>query len=253
MSLHVYILTWCPQPSSLFGNTLVFQTLRTGFPNAEVHVTDNASLPEVRETVRNAATAVGGAFEQYEREVARHSYIEHVLNRQQSGAAILLEPDVCFWDEIETWSFDAILAGRLLPRYQCEFSGCVTQPRLHPSLLWIPDVRRFRAAVEQLRSRYYEFHPFRPVMLPWNGVWQRFDVGAALLAAMPQSVHAFQERELNTYDHLFCGTDLSFASGRQPAAQSRMFEQIHRTVQSDYRAMKGAWRLQEDYFQALGV
>src|SRR5690349_7960271 len=134
---HVHILTWCRWLEKLHGTTLIFRTLRVGFPNAHIRVVDNASRPDVRPTIQRLAEDCGAEHVQLEQEVRHHAFLADTLQAQAAGTAIFLDPDLCFWEEVEHWNFDALMAGRLLPKYNCEYTGCVSHPRLHTSFLWI--------------------------------------------------------------------------------------------------------------------
>ncbi len=253
MTKHVYVFTWCNQIESLYGTTLVFKTLRVGFPTAEIHVVDNASLPAVRPLLRQHAHDCDADFTQLKQGITHHKFIEQTLDRQLEGSAIFVDPDVCFWENVEAWNFNTLMAGRRLPKYVCEFSGCITHPRLHTSFLWIPDVRVLQETVWTLRTQYFELHPFRPIMFKADNVWQRFDTGGSLYAALPEQMYAFTERELEGYDHLFCGTHLNIVAPKLRPDFAIVFEQLHRQVQIDHQALKGAWRMQDNYFNSRAV
>ena len=62
MTKNVYILTWCDRIENLYGTTMVFNTLRVGFPTAEIHVVDNASIPGVRPVLRQYAQECNANF-----------------------------------------------------------------------------------------------------------------------------------------------------------------------------------------------
>ncbi len=251
--MHVYLLTWCNRVENLYGATLVFNTLRVGFPQARLHVADNASLPACRPAIRQAAEACGASFTQIETAMAHHDFLEGILNAQTAGPAIFVDPDVCFWENVEGWQFDALAAGRLIPGFDCAYTGCLTHPRLHTSFLWVPDVARLRTAIHAIRAKRFEFEPFRPAMFPLAGAWHRFDTGAGLYAALRQDLHAFSETELDAYDHLFCGSHLAAVSPALGDRYGELFAQLHQKVQADHRALKGAWRLQEEYFRERAV
>ena len=251
MTIHIYILTWCNRLENLYGTTLVFKTLRVGFPNANVHIVDNASLPSVRSLLKQNAQECDAEFTQIKNTISHHDFIEQTLNRQSEGTAIFVDPDVCFWENVEDWSFDALIAGRLLPKYKCEYSGCLTYPRIHTSFMWIPDVIAFREAIQTLQTQYFEFNPFCPVMLKLGDVWQRFDTGASLYNALPDRMYAFTEKELDSYDHLFCGTHIGSVASKIRPDYALLFERMHKHVQIDHQALKGAWRIQENYFKVM--
>ena len=251
MAKHVYILTWCDRLESLYGTTLVFKTLRVGFPTATIHIVDNASLPVVRSLLRQHAEDCGAEFTQLTQAVAHHDFLEQMLQRQAKGTAVFVDPDICFWETVEAWDFAALMAGRLLPQYECEYTGCLTHARLHTSLLWIPDIQALLQTIQTLQAQFFEFQPFRPSMFRLDDRWQRFDTTAALYAAIPQQMYAFAEAQLDAYDHLFCGTHLRSVAPRIRPDYALLFERMHQSVQFDHRALKGAWRLQDDYFRSL--
>jgi hypothetical protein len=253
MSKSIYVLTWCNQPESFYGTTLIFKTLRVGFPNANIQIVDNASQPIFRTLLKQYTQECDAEFTQLESSISHHNFIEQTLNRQSEGTAIFVDPDVCFWENVEEWNFDALVAGRLLPKYRCEYSGCLTNPRLHTSFMWIPDVIALREAIQTLRTQYFEFNPFHPVMFRLDNTWQRFDTGASLYAALSERMYAFAEKELEAYDHLFCGTHLDSVASKIRPDYALLFERMHKHVQVDHRALKGAWRIQEDYFNSLIV
>lgn len=253
MAKYVYILTWCDRLENLYGTTLVFKTLRVGFPTAKIHVVDNASLPAVRPVLRQYAQECNANFTQLEQGIAHYQFIEQILNEQLEGSAIFVDPDICFWENVERWSFEQLMAGRLIPKYACEYSGCITHLRLHTSFLWISNVCVLREQLKNLRSQYIEFEPFRPVMFKAEGIWQRFDTGGTLYAALSEQMYAFTEKELQAYDHLFCGTHLKMVASKLNPYYAFMFIGLHKAVQQDHTKLKDAWKMQDDYFNSLAV
>jgi hypothetical protein len=250
MMKHVYILTWCNCLENLYGTTLVFKTLRIGFPTATIHIVDNASLPIVRSYLQQHAQDCGAEFTQLTQAVAHHDFIEQILKQQAVGTAIFVDPDICFWESIEAWDFSSLMAGRLLPQYECEYTGCLTHARLHTSLLWIPDVKALLQAIATLQAQFFEYQPFRPIMFKLDNRWQRIDTTGMLYASLPHQMYPFTEHQLNAYDHLFCGTHFRRVISNIRPDYALLFERMHQSVQFDYRVLKGAWRLQEDYFQS---
>ncbi len=254
MALNVYILTWCNRIENLYGTTLIFKTLRVGFPTAEIHIVDNASLLEVRPILSQYAQDCGAQFTQLEQGIAHHDFIENILLTQASGDAIFIDPDICFWESVEGWSFNkALMAGRLISQFNCPISSCITHPRLHTSFLWIPDVGCLLDQVWALRTQYFESHPFRPIMYRVDGVWQRFDTTGVLYNAIPELMHAFSDKELDAYDHIFCGTHLELATAKLQTSHAKLFVDLHHQAQTDYTKVKGVWRMQSDFFNSLAV
>jgi hypothetical protein len=253
MTKHVYILTWCFDLDNLYGTTLIFKTLRVGFPKAQVHVIDNVSNPAVRPLIKQHAEECGAEFTQLEQRIPHYTFLEQTLNTQPEGTAIFIDPDICLWENVEEWNFDQLMAGRLIPKYACEYSGCLTHPRLHPSFLWIPDVCTWREKIQAVQSQYYEFYPFLPVEFKLDNIWQRFDTGGILYTALSEQVYSFTEKELDAYDHLFCGTHLEDVAPKIRPDMALWFREIHKQAQINHQSLKGAWRIQEDYFQSLAV
>jgi hypothetical protein len=129
----------------------------------------------------------------------------------------------------------------------------VTEPRLHTSFLWFPDLERLRAAIAAGRRTRQYFEPFRSVMVPLHGQWHFFDNTAGLYGMFPDEMRAFEERQLDAYDHLFSGSYGDSVVARLGPDIKPVFTQIHRTAQEDYRKLKGCWRQQEQYFQSRAV
>lgn len=263
-SPRVFVLTFCKNMDLLGGTTLVFNTIRTGFPTADLVVVDNASLPEARIAIKGRAEAVGARFLQLENEVTHWNHIANVISSQGArGPLVLVDPDIIFWESIEDWDFgDALLAGRLLPAFRDEITGTVTQERLHTSLWWIPNAPALNSAAGQLVERFNfwaatygsEFDPFVPVVLPdGDGGFVRWDTGAAVYAALKEKCHVFTEKELNAYDHVFGGTDLDRIAKRIPAERAEAWEARLRQAISDPTPLRGMWRDQDAFFRAWAV
>jgi len=242
----VHIIT-CATSADLFGSVLTFKTLRTGFPTAQVFVIDNASVLEAKPDLRAAAEMAGARFVEL-RERAMHSVlIEQILRAKGSGAVVFLDPDICLWENVEAWQFgEALMAGRLIPRFRCELTRTITEPRLHTSHLWIPDVAELLREIDSTRKRFPFFQPFIPSMFRSGDEWVYLDCAASLYAALGSRARAFSERELEAYDHLFCGSHLDFTSRSTDAAA---IATLHAEVKRDHRSLKGAWRMQDEYFR----
>lgn len=251
----VYVLTFCRQFDLVYGSTLLFRSLRTGFPTARVVVVDNDSVPDARPLIRAAAAAAGCEFRQLEsrQAVTHHAFLARTVRDHPSGTVVVLDPDVMFWDSCEGWHFDGLIAGRVIPAFDDAFSGCLTWSRPHSSFLWIQDVGRLRDAIRVLQHRYVDFDPFTPYMLRCGQRWWRLDTGANLAAALGPAVSAFAARELDSYDHLFCGCHLDLVAASLDPETRRAFEDSHQAARHDYRALRGLWRAQAAFFESRRV
>ncbi len=255
-NLNVYVLTYCTRVENLYGTTLIFKTLRTGFPSAFCHVVDNNSLVEVRPTIRAAAVECDVHFTQLnDNKLDHHEFIWSTLATQAEGAAVFVDADLILWENVENWTFgDALLAGRRIPTYLCPFSQCVIHERLHSSFLWVPDVAELIAKVRALRGRHFAFEPFQEFMFNLNKRWQTIDTGGGIYNALtPSQIHAFNERELNAFDHLLYGSYFKAVVSALEPSYADKFTEVHKLAQTDYTQIKGAWRMQSDFFKSLAV
>lgn len=252
---HVYILPWCGDPAAVYGSVLTFKTLRVGFPTAAVTVIDNASAPAARPEIRAAAESCGARFIQLDRQVAHEDFIADVILRHPSGPVAILDPDLCFWRNVENWSFgDALVAGRLIPEYRCEYARAVTHARLHTSFLWVPDIDRLRATVLPIAQERREWRPISPSMFMLNGEWHRYDTAASLYAVLGDKARAFTAAELDSYDHLFVGSHLSVVGPTLAPDDFAHLASVHGSVKAgNVEALRGEWKRQQTFFEQRGT
>jgi hypothetical protein len=243
----VHILTKCPSIDDLYGSALVFGSIRTGFPNASIKVWDNFSEHESRLAIRDQAIERGCEFIALSAEVLHFDFLAWSLIHHD-GPLVFCDPDVHFWESMEGFAPNQI-GGRLIPEFQCQFSGCRTATRLHTSLLFIEDTRLLRERVFNMpMASAAEFHPFRPFVYRNSVGWNRFDTGASLYHALQPHTTAFGERELNKYEHLFCGSNMREVAERMPGTH---LLDSHADVKSNGIPKRGLWREQEKFFKGV--
>lgn len=250
--LTAYSLTYCPKPEALYGSTLLFKTLRVGFPTAEVHVVDNGSHPEAAAEIRRQAEDAGCHFRRLTTFATHHGFVSSLIfDPDAEGTVILLDPDLCFWADCEHWRFDKLLAGRYIPPFRNDVCGTIDLPRLHTSFWWIEDVVRLRERIlrEYQKSFIGCMEPFLPYTFRQGDWWFKFDTGANLFATIRDDVYCFEEKELDCFDHLMMGTHLDVVwpwmdeEGRAGALT------LHNWAKHDYVQMKGLWKIQDIFFQ----
>jgi hypothetical protein len=251
--MQVVVITHCKDASVLYGNTLIFKTIRTGFPTADVAVIDNASLPEVRPLIREQAEKAECGFFQEDHQAPHYERLESIIlwGRERQEPLIICDPDVVFWERCEDWDFgDHLLAGRLIPKFLCEVCNCITYPRLHTSFLWIPKPDVLANKIVQTASRYVESNLVMPYMFRGeDGIWYRYDTLASLYSVFKDETYHFGERELNSFDHLLLGCHVDAIASHLNEAFRKTLMGHHALAKSDYRKLKGIWRVQEDYFR----
>jgi hypothetical protein len=237
----VLILTWCKDPDALYGSLLTLKTIRIGFPDADVMVVDNGSIdvPDIR----LAAEAVGAGYMK-QNEVPHWQFMRKAIEIVRQPL-VFADPDLIFWDRMKMP--ETLIAGRLIPQFFDEYTQTLTHARLHTSLLSIPDPQKLWQVIRAEESRMWESDLLRPIMLPSNGKWERWDTGAPLYGAI--GGHAFTT-ELDSYDHIFCGSHLKYVAEKlNPTARSE-FKRVHDIARTgDLSKLRGIWKLQEQYFK----
>ena len=254
--INVFILTFCRNLDLFYGTSLIFKTLRTGFPNARVTVTDNASLPETRAEIASLARQNDCIFHQLQPPgIQHHDFLESTLRATDDdskidGPVVFLDPDICLWDSCEHFSFDGLLAGKPFSKFHCIITKTITMPRLHTSFLWIPDVVKLKKEIWKIKATHFDFEPFLPSSLRIDSAWYRFDTGASLYAAIPNKVSYFTEEHFRCYDHLFCGSHLDWIYTLYDTGSQKMMSEIHDNAKAgNLKALKGVWRYQHKVWE----
>ncbi len=249
MTADIYILTFCRNKELLYGTTLIFKTLRTGFPTANVRIVDNNSIHEVRSEIMDRADQSNCDYEQLDRGVPHWYFIQKTIEKHNSDRELIfLDPDILFWKNCEKIEFQEVIGGRIIKRYFADFSNCITFPRLHTSFLWIKRVNRLKELISNYQSKYFDFNPFIPYMFVDQNNWYRFDSLASLYSVIHEDSYSFTEHELSYYDHLFCGSHADLVANKMDVDSKERFLQLHSYAKSDYSKLKGIWREQELYF-----
>lgn len=247
----VHVLTYCSHPTSAYGSLMVFDSIRTGFPTAKIEVFDNGSCDEVLPEIRSACEKIGAEFWVMKN---RH-YSDHLrfilLEREhpEGVSLILSDPDVVYWESMEHLNFaPSLMAGRLMPVQKN--SGFQTMARFHPSLLFIPDVHKLRRAVEKIKSCSFAWDAIGPRTSWIDGEPYFWDTLADLFNSLKTECRAFNEEELDLYDHLFFGTHLPMLDVFDTQATRDMCIESHRLAATgNIAALRGIWRKQQEFFE----
>lgn len=237
----VHILLTCRRPELYEASTLVFKTLRVGFPTAQVTVWQNRCCG-------NCPLEDAG-IEYRETDTIHHEWIEALLETEQAPFWIL-DTDVHFWETVEGWQFTEPLAGRLIPQFWDEYANCVDQPRLHTALMWLDPVA-LRSKVTAYRAQFAAegFNPgaslIDPTYLPIRrGRNLFFDTLCLMYHAI--GGQAFTNRQLDAFEHMNFGTiaDLVLPRLKEGAEMAK--------ARTEFLAhperFRGSWRAQNDYY-----
>jgi hypothetical protein len=255
VSYPVKILAQCTNPELLKATTMVFETLRVGFPTAEVTVywkgLDKSSEWK----------AVGDACQKAEvqhffsiPEGPHADWIQRMVEENQEPF-YLCDTDMVFWKSFEGFRFgEAPLAGRFVPQFFDKFTQCATRPRLHTALLYI-DPDRVRSATqsyfEAVPNTPYNPRPnlYRPVFYPFRTgkVLRNYfhDVCGLLYQAIGGA--SFHVEHLDANDHMQCGTIVDTVGARYPDMRICNY-----AAMDNPKILKGAWR-QDDAFYAANA
>lgn len=225
--------------------TLVFDTLRVGFPAADVRCYWTGNNKDTEQVVKELCSRDGVKFEACEPYTTNDQIFNTVLPTL-SGKVVLLDSDVVFWNEVESYEPEQLLSGRLIPRHFCSYVKMITEPRLHPSLLFINDVQELVRTMRSVsNSRFVPNDLISPVTVAVADSGLRFyDTMANMYGFI--GGEAFKEDMLNHYDHLFCSSCAEDVSKSDP--KFRDLQLVHNAVYSNPTCARGLWKVQEEYY-----
>lgn len=253
----IHILATCRKPELLRYTTLVFDSLRTGFPTAEVYVyLNNIADNECEKSIRKAALE-SKCLTRY-RDTIHHEWINELITSNHEPF-IICDTDMVFWSNMEDafsalmMSSDYAIAGRLIPEFQDEFSGCLTQPRIHTSLMYINPKLLKEESDRNLKgcivSEFIPFHPVcYPLVIPRDAKNIFFDTCAFLYEMLPkQKVYSFGCKELDCYDHFNFGTISDIVLPR--LNDGIAWKEAREEALKNPLLMKGCWKQQDEYYK----
>lgn len=252
--MKVNILVTIPDPELFDACTLCFDTIRVGFPTADIHVNVNLELsdytvfPRLNEKVRKA----GATCSTVER-IHHATWIRHVIeeHRPADGPCIILDSDTIFWSSCEDWKFETPIAGYYVPVIWNDFAQCVSFERLHTSLLWISDSDKllhslFRAYPnsEQETGDYCPVDPFMPRVQFIKGQPFFWDSTAALYN-MVGGTH-FSAAHKACFEHL---NSASFYKVMHERLDNKAgFELLHKQLVKTPEKLRGWWGMVDAYY-----
>ena len=237
----VHILLTIRKPELYTASTLVFSTLRVGFPTAQVTV--------YRNRINDARPLEDAGIEYREIDTIHHEWIESLLATEEAPFWIL-DTDVHFWESVEGWQFTEPMAGRLIPQFFDEYSNCIDQPRLHTALMWLDPVT-LRNKVKEYRAQFPK-HGFNhlanlvhPICLPIRrGRTLFFDTLSLMYHAV--GGQPFTTPQLDAFEHMNFGTISDLVLPRLKDGPE--FARRRAAFLACPGAFRGTWRSQEEYY-----
>jgi hypothetical protein len=256
--VNVFVLCTCRKAELIRASTLVFDTIRVGYPTAGVTVFLNAVEDErwAREIAAACREAGVERIVDLAERTIHHEWIERLV-AEEDEPLVVLDTDVVFWGSCERWRFSSPLAGRLIPQYFDPWANCITRSRLHGSHLWIRPAE-VRAAIDRYRAQFPStpFNPganlFYPLYLPASRNGRRVSYFHDTCCLLYHAIggDAFTAAQLDAYDHLHCGTISDLVGPRLPSID---LPALHRGWLADPRTARGLWREQERYYRRHAV
>lgn len=251
---NVFVIVFCKNAELSYGSTLVFDSIRTGFPDSNIHVIDNGIFDfSVKKSIQNKVKEIDGSFYSDGKVYTHHQLLRTIISKI-SGSVAIVDPDIIFWDRMDTTS-DSLVSGRKIPIFFDPISECINHERIHTSLLKISDVEMMSNLIVDIEKKYEDLDLMSPLKYKRFGVWERFDTMSSFCSVYPDFISEFDESELDKYDHLFCGTHLDVVKDKlcidnSPVEWEREFLNIHKYAKNkQYDKLRGIWKIQNKFFE----
>lgn len=231
MNETVYIKATVRRAELIDNATLVFKTLRVGFPDQRVVVLADAVH------VRHAATVAG--CDVVSDDGTHDAWIASLIEAGEEPFWIC-DPDVIFHAPVE-WREGGRLAGPLEPEHWCPYTQAYHTERLHTCLMRIDPAT--------VRDGLHAWWRNRPGT-PWDGahdlVRQSWTPGRPLrfhdtMSRVYQAIGGapFGEATLNTFTHLHAGSFSDLLAKQYPE-----LERAHAHFRAHPESGRGLWRAQ---------
>lgn len=254
--MNLHLLCTVLNPGRLKSNLLTFQTVRKGFPTANIFVygndRDTPAKDDISLVLVRAATSINAEY----RPISLHSHgewIEKLLDGENEPFWIC-DPDVVFFDKVEDWfdhSHDVPFAGRYEPEFWEEWTETVHVARLHPSLMWFnPTV--LRAAMRAWPGRHQFFNSVQSNLFQWSWVPEHgrplkfYDTCAGLYHAL--GGQQFNDEENKAFEHVFCSTYADLIEKQHPNLKAK-----HDMLFENPAAARGMWQEQQEWYRLNSI
>jgi hypothetical protein len=245
----VATLVTVPEGASLHNCTLFFNTVATGFPTTRVEVFDNGNTNEISDYLRHKCQATGCRYIRLSVPIHHAKWIEERV-RETEGKLVIIDPDTCFWESVEGFSFPTLLAGYYVPLMWNEYSHCISYPRFHSSFLWIKDCRLLLEAVRQKYPQHDDYSncdPFMPSVKFVEGRACFWDTCSVLYHMFGGT--RFIDIHLDAYDHLNSASFYQIVFSR---LEKRFeFEALHKKAEHDFMSLRGMHREITRYYAEM--
>lgn len=256
--LSVKILVSVPDARSFDACTLVFNTLRTGFPTAKIHVDINGMCsPEHTVAIEEKAQRADCFTKRLVKTVHLGDWIRNAVEGHIfDWPLVILDADTVFWKSVEDWQFkpETLLAGYYNPQMWNDFAKCVSVARLHTSCLWFPNVSELRAQIVKAypqshgkAGEYCPCDPFMPAVRFTSGQAFYWDCCANLYQMLgPSRCERFGPEQKECFDHLNSASFYDVMMERMD--DNRGFHVAHTHLVKQPELMRNLWPIVDRYY-----
>jgi len=233
--------------------TLVFKTLRVGFPDAPVRVCMGEGI-HCRKEIREAAEEVGAdvveILDLEEFGPQHDGWLDQLIMTEEESFWIC-DTDVVFWKRFEHRPNGSALAGVRVPSFYEPWTGTQYRERLHTCLMRI-DPTAFANSESEYCSRFPQ-EPFQPITQMVLQQYQPERINGQVTThfydTLAMAWHAFggqefTQEQIESFDHLNCAT---YADLIAPALDFDILG-AHKAIYQDYRLARGSWAKQFQWF-----
>lgn len=242
--------------------TLCFESLRVGWPTADiwVYVNGGAYYGDVAEKLQR--TTLKGAFAPLPnicgvRPIHHPDWIREQVEQTYSGPLVIADPDIIYWKSCEDWEFNSetLLAGHANPRMWNDFARCVSVPRIHTHMMVFPDTEKLRKAIvsayppaHEPFGKFCSFDPFKGRVMFEDGQPIFWDNCANLYSMLGAGrVKHFTTEHTQCYDHLNSASYYEFIRDRVDPATKAGFAYAYGEWLKNPRP--GLWPMMDRYYE----
>jgi len=256
----VHILVTCRKAEMLPAATLVFKTVRVGFPDAPIRVCLNQAYRQ--EWPYQWEEQIRGAMKAAKPEriltcaIAHDSWISALIEVERNPFWIC-DADVAFWKEFKHEPDGSALAGVRVPSFFEPWTRTQYRERLHTCLMRI-DPLAFRESCLDFKQSF-PLEPFKPridyVYQQWQPELTEGEIGMKRVVhfydTLAMAWHAFGGQEftqaqIESFDHLNCAT---YADLIAPSLDFDILG-AHKAIYENIELARGSWGKQFEWFAA---
>jgi hypothetical protein len=240
--MKVFILCTIRKNAPYQTSTLTFDSIRTGFPDADVHVDVQGD-----HNFNSYLSSLDADVKFRSEQMVHGDWIRNLVMSEEDPF-VIADPDLVFFSRFpyEQYLEDA-LAGDYVPAFKCPVAKCKTEPRFHTSLLCIHPLL-LRCEISKWKSKIgvTQFTPhidlFKAVVIPTANGTRFYDTCSLLFNSIGGK--QFCSDTLLTYSHIHAGTWSDIVEKSMPG-----FQDMHRKLLSDPKLLRASRAMQNEFYE----